>query len=122
MENKKVNKQCQCDDLFARVSGLIMTLVGGLGLVLAFISKGLTSVTYLHTEIQGAGINLSTFENEMSWEVIMREVVRLQMNKIKSGFDLVFFLSKGFKKEMTLKETNSAIENIFKKINLYLIK
>lgn len=53
---------------------------------------------------------------------IMREVVRLQMNKIKSGFDLVFFLSKGFKKEMTLKETNSAIENIFKKINLYLIK
>ena len=50
---------------------------------------------------------------------IMREAVHLQMNKIKAGFDLVFYLSRGFMKEITLKEAKSAMENIFKKANLF---
>jgi hypothetical protein len=48
-----------------------MMFVGGLGLVLTFISKGADKASHLRTQIQGAGINTSSFENEMSWEVIM---------------------------------------------------
>lgn len=68
---KKKKGQCQCDGPFARISGLIMMFVGALGLVLTFISKGINNASYLSTELQGAGINSTTFENEMSWEVIM---------------------------------------------------
>lgn len=71
MKKKKVENQCQCDGSFARISGLVMTLVGGLGLVLTFISKGVNKASYLHTEIQGVRMNSSAFESEMNLEVIM---------------------------------------------------
>ena len=71
MKNKKVKGQCQCDGFFARVSGLVMILVGGLGLVITFLSKGLSKIAYVRTEIQGTSVNTSTFENELSWEVVM---------------------------------------------------
>jgi len=50
---------------------------------------------------------------------IMREAIRSQMNKVKSGFDLVFFLSKGFTKEITYKETGLIMKDLLKKSNLF---
>jgi ribonuclease P protein component len=50
---------------------------------------------------------------------IMREAVRLHIEKIRSGFDLVFFLRKGFTQKITLKETETMLGTIFKKANLF---
>jgi hypothetical protein len=88
---KKEKKQCQCDGLFARMSGLVMAFVGGLGLVLTFVSKGLNKAAYLHTEIQGSGVSSSTFENEMSWEVVM--MLSLSVALIVAGI-IIFIASR----------------------------
>jgi ribonuclease P protein component len=50
---------------------------------------------------------------------IMREVIRLRMDRIKSGFDLVFFLPKGFKEEIVLKKMESSIEKLLKEAQLF---
>lgn len=50
---------------------------------------------------------------------IMREVIRLRIDKIKSGFDLVFFFQKDFRKKIVLKETELAMEHLLKEAQLF---